>query len=1373
MKIPPGPCNAFALLFFYAIAAALPDAAAQSTPVPDPLKPWEAWSTWGDDALLRSPSPYNEGGKPLAFWPSELALAATSDGATFRQTVTVYSPAWVPLPGGKGVWPNAVAIGGKPVAVMERDGRPVVKLDAGTKEISGTLAWKSMPQRVPLPRETGIVKLSVNGAAVENPLWDNGGQLWLNRSASPEEAAGPDTLDGNLYAVLEDGIPLWLRTRIELIVSGKSREVDLGAILPEGWKVSSVDSPIPVAVEENGRAKVQVRAGKWTVAVAAFRLDNTREVLFPGGVRPFAPTALVGFRAKPDFRVLEIGGAEAVDVTMTTFPQDWRALPVYRWDTAKPLLLEERLRGMGEQDPEGLRIARSLWLDGDGRSYTFRDIVSGQMQKVWRLDAAPGQDLGSVRIGGSGQLITRDPVNGTPGVEIRSRNLSLEATGRMPAASSVSATGWQTDAEGVEVTMNLPPGWRMFALFGADWVSGDWLTSWSLLDIFVVLFFTIAVFRLWGAGAAALAFAALALSYQEPGAPRIFWLALLAPLAVLRFVPPGRLRKIVAAWKWITVAVLVLIIVPFLSSQIQQALYPQLEGVGGGYAGAVATRGIGADKSAMEPQVFFDNTSGAPQDAPEQLQPQAARAAAEDGKLERSKDSRAGEAIDYLSSNAFSSSRNRLNSNLAQIAQARIQTGPGVPEWRWRAIRFGWSGPVTASQQFRPVLITAGLERVFVVARIALLALLVGLLLRARRLNTPAVATLATMVFLFVFTPSARAQYPDAEMLGTLRERILQRDFPPNTAELPQVVLKIDGYKVTMDAQVHAARLAAVPLPGKFPAWSPISVSVDGKPGAPVRRDGGYLWVALAEGVHAVHVEGLLGEADEWEWTFLLRPRNVQIDASGWTVSGMNPDGVPEQQVFFSRQQKKTSAEAAYDRQDFQTVAVVERNLELGLVWQVQTVVRRLTPRGKALALRVPLLPGERVLSGNVPIKEGAAEARLGANEETIAWQSELDQSAALVLATRPSDTWAERWQLVASPVWNVSFEGVAPVFEPRNPDLVPVWNPWPGEAVRLSLGRPAALPGATVTVRRAMHQTSVGDRQRTSSLDLSLTSSLGEEYVVTLPPAAQITGLSLNGQSLPARMDRGGLVIPLKPGEQDLRVVWKTPTPLDRYARVESVVLPTEAANVTTIVNIPPDRWILLAGGPLRGPAVRFWGVLAFSLLVAVFLGRLRNSPLRTLEWLLLGIGLTQVSPPEGAIVVAWLFLLAWRGRTDAATIRPAVFDLLQFLIVLVTAIALGILIHAVGAGLLGAPEMFISGNDSTPGSLRWYLDRSPGQMPEPWVVSISIWWYRLAMLLWALWLAMALLRWLARGWTAFGSGGYFRPLWRRRSTPPPMPKA
>ena len=198
----------FPLLAAVSVLVSAP-AIAQSTAVdriPVTLKPWESWATWSDDALRQSPASYADAKTPLTFWPSELRLFAAASGATFRQTVSVYSPSWVALPGGELLWPSGVTAGGKPVAVLGRDGRPVVRLPAGTQEISGTLEWKVMPQNIALPPETGIVLLEVEGQRVDAPLWDEEGRLWLKRGASPEEAAGPDFLSINLYAALEDGI---------------------------------------------------------------------------------------------------------------------------------------------------------------------------------------------------------------------------------------------------------------------------------------------------------------------------------------------------------------------------------------------------------------------------------------------------------------------------------------------------------------------------------------------------------------------------------------------------------------------------------------------------------------------------------------------------------------------------------------------------------------------------------------------------------------------------------------------------------------------------------------------------------------------------------------------------------------------------------------------------------------------------------------------------------------------------------------------------------------------------------------------------------------------------------------------------------------
>jgi hypothetical protein len=1316
--------------------------------LPEPLRPWAGWALWNERDLA-SPSPYHDPKQALRVWPSQLTLDVRKAGGRFDVAVTVFNEAWLPLPGDGGMWPVDVTADGAPLPVVEHQGKPALKLPAGDHRIAGAWRWQGVPQRIAVPAEIGILALRVEGTAVESPVWDSQGFVWLKRDASTEQT-DKDFLGVKLHSLLEDGIPLWLHTDIELIVAGKSREESLGQILPAGWKPAALESPIPVALDDAGRMKAQVRAGKWTVRLSAFRLDQPAQIAYADGAQPAAAEQFVAFKAQPDFRLVEITGLPAVDVSQTSFPDKWREFPVYRWETAAPFRMEERMRGMGLQRPEGLTIKRELWLDQDGGGLTFRDHITGQMQQIWRLDAADSQELGSVRANDQGQLITRNPQTGATGVEIRNRGLNLQATGRMKNAGTMHASGWQTDADDLNVTLHLPPGWRLFALFGADRVDGDWLTAWSLLDLFLLLIFTLAVFRMWGFKAAVLAFVGFAISYHEPGFPKYLWLVLLIPLALLRVVPQGWARRSLTACKWLAVLALVLMLVPFMGRQIQQALYPQLErneGQEGQFlretSTIVAYQSATAAPEAQDVDPFMDSSGGF--------------------KLQSSRKKQAW----------------RGGENLQYDTKARIQTGPGVPEWQWREASFGWNGPVTAKQSVRPVLIPAGVERLLSLVRVLLLLGLAALLLEARRLRIPvpgkAAATLA-MIAALVFSSGTRAQaqLPDKELLETLRQRLTETsDAYPTAADIPHLEVSLEGRKLTMEAEIHTATLTAVPLPGRLPAWSPLSVSVNGQPQATLRRADGYLWLVLPMGVHRVQATGQLADVTEWQMTWQLRPRRVTIhQAAGWQVSGVKPDGVPEAQVFFTREVKSTGDGATYDRPNLQNAVAVVRQIELGHVWQVQTDVGRLQNSGGAIALRIPLLPGENVLSSDAVVRDGFIEVRLGAGQENFTWLSELPVSPDIELATRKDDAWIEHWSLVASPVWNIAITGLAPVFETNNSALVPVWKPWPGETASLRISRPDAIAGATVTVGRANHEITLGKRQRSSSLALSLRCSLGEDFLIELPAGSDAGPLTIGGQAIPIRKDGDKVIVPLKPGEQEISLKWKRDMPLGFATRADAVRLPAEAANINTSIEVPDNRWVLWAGGPLRGPAVRFWGILLGSLVAAWVLGRMAGSPLKTREWMLLSIGLTQIPLPAALVVVAWLFILAWRGGGAFPKLPNWTHNSLQVLLAIITLVVLGIFVAIVAEGLLGSPEMFIRGNGSYQTMLRWYEARSNGALPQPFCFTISIWYYRLLMLLWALWLAAALIRWLTWGWRQFNAGGCFHRK-AKVAVPPPLPRA
>ena len=181
--------------------------------------------------------------------------------------------------------------------------------------------------------------------------------------------------------------------------------------------------------------------------------------------------------------------------------------------------------------------------------------------------------------------------------------------------------------------------------------------------------------------------------------------------------------------------------------------------------------------------------------------------------------------------------------------------------------------------------------------------------------------------------------------------------------------------------------------------------------------------------MHRIRIEGLLGEADEWQWTFALKPHHATVEAPGWTVSGLRPMACRSNRSFV-RKDRSTAGEACYDRQEFQTIAAIERDLQLGLVWQVQTTVTRLSPRGKPLPLHSAPSRREGPYSRHDRV-DGAIEVRLGANDSEFVWVSELPITEKVDLSTKAGDSWVERWRLIVSPVWNLGISGLAPTFDP------------------------------------------------------------------------------------------------------------------------------------------------------------------------------------------------------------------------------------------------------------------------------------------------------------------------------------------------------
>lgn len=1365
--------------------------------VPADLRPWMNWVLIGHEDR-QCPFLYNDTDTRRCGWPTAMQLNLNDTGGDFAITWKIYDEGWVTLPGDATVWPQEVTDNGQALAATEQAGRPAAWLKAGEHPLRGKFTWTQLPEALSIPADTGLVQLTINGAPITPPDISADGRLWLRARDTAGKAQGEtDRLELQVYRRIIDEIPLQVVTQIDLNVTGRPREMTLAGALLEGFIPLALNSPLPARLEADGTLRLQVRPGHWNLQLTARHTRPLTDIALPAPVEPWPASELWVFDARNALRLVEVQAGTAVDPRQTTLPADWQHLPAYRMQAGEHMAFKVTRRGDPEPEPNKLALQRNLWLDFDGAAYTFNDQITGQMTRGWRLEVEPELRLGRAAVDGQPQLITRSPQSGRSGVEVRRGALNVNADGREAGTRTLPAVGWAHDFQRVGATLHLPPGWRLLAVMqGADQAvettadgqtrPARWFERWSLLDFFIVLIITVAVGSLWDRASGLLALLTLAVIWHESGAPHQVWLHVLAAIALWRVLPAGRLRGFTALYRNVALLVLLAIALPFMVNQIRLGIYPQLERPWQTMAGAAPT---------APPVPIAAPASNAPPAAPEPKRTDNLQREEEKNRaVETTKD--AGVAATLSAHAQLAGKRAALglavgsgyysarSANLYEVdPKANVQTGPGLPHWNWTRVDMRWNGPVQADQSVRLILTSPRQNLLLAFIRVLLLGLLCAALIRSsftrprlpRGMNAAAlIVTLLLVSGMLLPSPPARADdFPSRELLEELKNRLLTPPAClPACAQSPRLQLAIKDGQLELRLEVHALENVAVPLPGDAHHWLPREVTVDGRPAtALARTTEGRLLVNVTAGAHQILLAGALPAQIGVQLPLPLKPHRVEIEqAEGWQIDGVHDDHTAEAQLVLTPIRNETAAASGETRLEegappvnLPPFAHVERTLRLGLTWRVETRVTRASGGDSAIVLAVPLLKGESVLTDNMHVEGGKVQVNIPAQAGEMSYESVLEKTDTLTLTAPAATDWMETWRLDASPVLHVETEGLAVIHhQTEDGNWLPEWRPWPGEEVTLHIARPQGVAGNTLTVDESHLRYTPGERITDVTLELSLRSSQGGQHTLTLPAGASLQSALINGTPQPLRQQGTTLTFPVAPGAQHLQLQWREAAGVRSRYHTSVVDLGVESVNSLVSLTMPAERWILFVCGPRLGPAVIFWGWLLVIAGVAVGLGRVRLTPLTTAQWLLLGIGLSSLSSPQVLIVVGWLLALGARARLPESTGKWK-FNFIQIALVLLTCAAAQALYDSIRMGLLGAPDMQIAGNGSSAYELHWYQDRNGNGLPQATVYSVPLFVYRWAMLMWALWLALALKRWLPWAYRCFSRHG----LWKKFRSP------
>lgn len=1367
------------LLLLSSIASALE--------VPAALEPWRDWVL--RDLKDRDCLQVQNQAVRHCVWASSSTITLAGDEVRFAYEVTVYQSGLLVIPGDAAAWPTQVSVDGKPLAVADQNGVPVVRLEQGQYRLQGRIPVAESEATLVVPDYLVLIDFVREGQSVP-PRRDARGRLQLRdrAEASPSNLAAQDSASIEVYRKITDDIPLQLVTHLQVNISGKAREMILGRVSLPDTELVALTAPFPVRVEADGTLRAQVRPGRWVIEIRARFLAFPETLTAPQNQSPWPNVEHWFFELRPKLRSVRIMDGEAVDPSRLQAPPDWSSFPAFQMTAGETLTLVEQSRGDINPPQNQLALERDLWLDFDGQGATVRDRITGSMSQGWRLEAGPGLQLGRVAINGEPQLVTT--LDGqTAGVEIRNPALSLEALSRLDGSPErFQASGWQGTFDQLTMRVHLPPGWKLWTVDGPDYASDTWLAAWDLWDIFLCLLAVVVATRVLGKVWGGLLLLALLNGYHE-GAPFGLWLTLLIVLPLIQALPANWASKSLSTLSLLGLLTLTLQVLDFAITSVREGLYPQLE-----YNRHITTEWGYARE--MAPAFEQADVASAPE---------AAR------------------ALQSFEGDGYASAPTpkappRLTAQPAEITQ----TGPGQPQWQWNQAQLNWSGAVSPTDSvalyFSPPwmtrlinvlnavlfgLLVAGLaSRLIAQCRLKLMApptpedsagyprAMAGEAAGSSSLPGSSVSVLVIALGLGLLStlapPRALAEtsIPAPELLKQYREFLLEQAHCETCLAVNEVDLAVDEKTVRLALRVTALRPVALQLPQIRGDFDLVSVSLTPESRFLSARESSTL-APLSEGQNDLVLVGRI-RGDAFQIDFPFPARNPAVRAQGWQLEGLSRGQIQNNSLRFVREQVASATEVLTPNAILPFVQVA-RTLTLDRQWTVQTTVRKIAPANEAASVSIPLLPGERVLS-DLEVRDERVQLQFSGSTQQLQWSSTLEPVPEIALTQTAGTAVAEQWILQPSEKWHLQTRGVVNVRldEAATPFH---WFPMPGETLTVSAVRPDGVEGATTTVQGVSWKIEPGGRVTRATLTLDLTSSIAVDYPVVSPTNAQLLSIVLNGEQriLPDRSD--WLQLPLNPGTQQAVLTWEIPGSVPVQSTTPALYLGSPLHNIDVEYVLPENRWPLILSGPPIGPAMLFWGVLIVMLLVSAGLGMLirryrLSVPVRTWQWVLLSLGISTTHAVTGLLVVIWFFAMEWRRVKAIPAVRWR-HNLLQLALVGLTLMAGASLVSTVPQSLLGSPDMQIVGNGSDSLVYRWYQDRQSGNdvtltelglegntesrftpLPEANVISVPLWVYRLTMLAWSLWLAFALLQWVRWGWDCFAAGKLWLPAVKKEPT-------
>ena len=1340
--------------------------------VPPELRNWIKWATYGHKSDECVYGAVNK--KEYCRYLSEVKIDVAAETFSFTMRLKTMKDGYVEIIGTENAFPTQVVADNVKIPVVSRAGRPHVYLKKGEYFLKGKGKSSNAIRHLYIPKEAAIIEVTENGKSTSAYTLQNGVLRLENNTVSKKSAT--DTVSLTVYRKITDGIPLKMTVYLDMSVSGKDRTENLGKIIPKNFAVKSITSPFPTYLRKDGSLMAEVRAGRHAIEIEFRQLKESLDV----SVDLLSDQELWVFEKDESFRIIEPPVyLTGVDAKNTSMPAQWKRFPAYivEKDTNVVLSVGPEVRNNNDV----LSLSRNIKLSFGGDFYSVEDTIAPNFKNDGRLTLAKPFVLSAASVNTVPVPITSISGERNSGIEVRKGDAAVDVTSRIASdVREIAVSGYNRVFDNVAWTLVLAPGYKLFHVIGADKVSSSWINSWDLLGVFEVMVLIVVFYYLFGIRTAFLSGVGLLL--MHPLLPEFTYVSFVMALLIfiLRYFPEKTF--ISSALKYVKNTLLLIMIfylIRFFVPNLVNSVYPEtlpVERIDINYVSIISFYLFSAffyalyriftdrEKSSIKKVLQgggiiivglillnnvgdFDFNDRYYQQAVKHHSYELAEAPVMSAPLKRkalsSSSNFANDAVD-VKAHKYQS----LN-----IAKNVVQTGFGFPTWNnKKKIYISFSGSVDEKDTVKILLMTPVMNMVLAFLRFVLIAYVMYMFAgkRGTMKVMPKAAAMAAFLLIMAggIVPANAAEYPSAEMLKELRERLTAKKIPECLAEqscisYPVAYVSNKGDLLSIKLTAYSLEKLVAPLPevkadGSGQA-SLKSVTI-GKKNADLTKDGDRNTVLLNKGENDIE---MLFHLDRNAEKFILlspfRINTLESKLDGFSIYAVR--GVDQSYQINRKITSKVISDEKENKINIEAFFTVERNFDIGNVWQVSTIVRKETKNQKPSIVDIPLIKGEKVISSEGVLSKNKIRLSFAANETVKTFHSLLPVEEPINLVSSDNlEKYRELWRFTVSNLWSVKYEGIKPTT--KDTGKATEFYPGAGKTLTANIFRPESVPGNVVTFDNVAYDIELQKDFTSLSLRLSLRSSEGGMHNIAVPADLTVKSLHIANRPYPIMIKDGMLSLPINQGKNDIRILLKSEKKPDDIFTAPNIDLNAPAVDVYENIKVPHDRWVVFTKGPLKGPAVLFIPLVPVLLIVSVFLSRLKLSPLGAVSWFVLLLGLSQTNIVCNFLVIAWFVAMGAREKYSLAILPWK--RTVQWLLGVMSFFFVIALLSSIKDGLLGYPHMYIRGNNSTVESLKWYADAISGVTPDVMIVSLSSVFYKAAMLLWAIWLSFSFVKWV-----------------------------